>query len=179
MYYVYLITNALNNRKYIGVSNNPDRRFKEHLKRATNVSEDGCKRLSRAIRKYGADSFKIEILYETDERLSAFDAEVFYISLFGSYEFGYNASKGGEGSDRIQPWKKGTKGAVIPNSGSFIGGQFSGEKHVKSKLSDKDRFDIWNRKLLGESANDLAKEYGVYPSTIHRIKRFIKRQQTG
>ena len=176
MYYVYSIRNKVNFKEYIGVTVDPARRFSEHMTRPIRNAKESCTILSKAVLKYGRDSFQIEVLFETDDFNLAYDAEVFYIAARGSYVRGYNASTGGEGSDRITPWNKGVKGSVKPNKTSFTSERVSGEKHNKSKLTDKQRWEIHHRLENGESAKSLSKEYGVYESTIYRVKNFIERQ---
>lgn len=57
--YIYKITNIQNNKIYIGQSINPiEERFHRHIQDA--VSNRLDTHLARAIRKYGADSFRIE-----------------------------------------------------------------------------------------------------------------------
>lgn len=51
--------------------------------------------LANAIRKYGADSWSHEVLFETDNKQEALDAEEVYISLLGHY----NVAKGGSGGN--------------------------------------------------------------------------------
>lgn len=176
MYYIYSIRNKVNFKRYVGVTVYPARRFSEHMTRALSNSDNSCPKLSRAVRKYGRESFVLEILFETEDKQLAYDSETLYIKYLGTFDNGYNASLGGEGSDRMVPWNKGTKGLVKPSSTSFTSEMVSGEKHNKSKLTDKQRWEIHYRLQNGESAKSLSKEYGVYESTIYRVRKFIERQ---
>lgn len=58
---LYLITNMINHKFYIGVSKNPIQRFGEHKRGQGSVV------LHRAIRRYGEENFRFEILF-TDTR---------------------------------------------------------------------------------------------------------------
>src|SRR5260221_442891 len=51
--------------------------------------------LAHAIRKHGSDTWKHEILFETNNSQEALDAEMVYISLLGYY----NLAKGGTGGN--------------------------------------------------------------------------------
>lgn len=104
MYRVYLITNLVNGKKYVGITHNSiEQRFQEHL--AKSRCKNGNWKLHRALRKYGFDNFNFEILVKIrkisdkkklDEILN--NLEKYYIEKYNSYHFGYNLTKGGDGS---------------------------------------------------------------------------------
>lgn len=58
---VYKITNLLNCKIYIGSTKNITKRFKSHL-----APGSGCKLLKAALKKYGKDNFKFEIIEEVE-----------------------------------------------------------------------------------------------------------------
>lgn len=62
---IYCITNTLNNKKYIGQSIDIENRWKQHC----NSSSKGTMRISRAIKKYGKESFTFKLLHECEESL--------------------------------------------------------------------------------------------------------------
>ena len=95
MGYIYKITNLINGKEYVGQTGlSIEERFKEHIK----ASQRGVDRpLYRAFRKYGIDNFIIEELEECSlNELS--EKETFWIQNENSYNNGYNATLGGEGS---------------------------------------------------------------------------------
>lgn len=53
--------------------------------------------------------------------------------------------------------------------------QAVGERHGCSKFTDNDRRQIALRRTLGESNEDLAKEYGVHRTTITKAEKYAKR----
>lgn len=89
--YVYQITNLINNKQYIGITNNYKKRWGNH--KCAN-SPDSL--VAKAIRKYGVENFKFEILYSG---LSIEDAEEMEIKLIKEKgtkaPFGYNIKDGG------------------------------------------------------------------------------------
>lgn len=89
--YIYKIQNKLNGMCYIGLTNDPRRRWAEHINGKTNSL------IHNAIKKYGEKNFTFTILERgiSNYRLAA-EREKYYIQVFNSYEKGYNCSLGGE-----------------------------------------------------------------------------------
>jgi len=65
MFYLYQITNAVNGKKYIGVSDDPRMRWWVHRNCA---KKNDRHVLARAIREYGEDQFTFEILNSAETR---------------------------------------------------------------------------------------------------------------
>lgn len=102
MGYIYKITNLINNKIYIGQTRFlVEERFKQHLYEAKKGELQYP--LYRAIRKYGKDNFKLEIIeYVKDEDLNK--KEQYWIQYYDSYiknNKGYNCTYGGEGNATI------------------------------------------------------------------------------
>lgn len=99
---IYIIRNDVNDKVYIGQTKRSiEKRFQEH----TTLTE--AKRslvLARAIQKYGADKFHVELLQDGLTSTEALDAaEIRYIKEFGSVApSGYNVTGGG--LDMIRWW---------------------------------------------------------------------------
>jgi len=93
---VYLITNIVNDKKYVGMTGRPLKfRFQHHV---YDSNAGSTNYLHYAIRKYGEDNFKIKLLESFETREESLDAEVRYIKQFGTYlGEGYNMTPGGEG----------------------------------------------------------------------------------
>ena len=88
---VYQITNLINQKRYIGITNNYKRRWQEHCKKQANSL------IHKAIVKYGEENFKFEILYNN---VSEKEAEKLEKELIKEYDTlapkGYNLAKGGK-----------------------------------------------------------------------------------
>jgi group I intron endonuclease len=112
---IYAIRNLINGKVYIGQTSNIGRRWRTHLHRAKSGL---CRPLYSAIRKYGKESFSIEVLLECDESVVD-EKEIEYIRLFESCspDRGYNLAGGGsatfkhsdESKRKISESKKGYK----------------------------------------------------------------------
>ena len=95
---IYRITNKINGKSYIGKSKNLTRRIRDHWNRSANEKSNEYNSLiHRAIRKYGNDSFVVEIICEcSEEELNS--KEQYYIALYNTMvPYGYNVLAGGEG----------------------------------------------------------------------------------
>lgn len=94
---IYLITNQLNNKKYVGKTYRTlHRRKLDHIAE----SKRECSKhrpLYRAFNKYGVENFKFETLHFTVEE-DLEKMEIHYIRMFDTYRNGYNATLGGDGN---------------------------------------------------------------------------------
>lgn len=95
---VYLITNTVNGKKYVGQSAKTSAyRWKQHL--WASRRDDGYA-LHNAIRKYGEKSFLIEVLFKVSSKEEMDRLECDSIYLYSSHDpkHGYNLTKGGDGT---------------------------------------------------------------------------------
>ena len=106
---VYVYTNTINGKQYVGETTQEDKRKWEHLYTATvNVNKAKTSKFYRAIRKYGYDKFTYEVLYKfesTDKDLVKETIrlkEIEYIELFDTYKNGYNSTIGGGGAGFVK-----------------------------------------------------------------------------
>jgi group I intron endonuclease len=97
-YSIYKIVNTINNKIYIGKTNNPNRRWKDHTRLAiTPGHKEYYKPLYRAMRKYGVNAFVFNIIESNLSKKESGIREKYWIQYYDSYNNGYNASLGGDG----------------------------------------------------------------------------------
>ena len=99
--YIYLITNKINGKKYVGQTiTTIEYRFKKHM---SNTQKGACPCIYNAVKKYGKDNFSCEQLdfaiAPTKKELVNIlnELEIYYISKLKTLvdENGYNIDKGG------------------------------------------------------------------------------------
>ena len=92
---IYKITNAINDKSYIGLTiNDAEKRFKKHK---SMIYSNGCSALYNAFKKYGIENFTVETIYSTDDKKELMRLEKLYISKFNTISpNGYNLTTGGE-----------------------------------------------------------------------------------
>ncbi len=95
MHYLYTILNKKNNNIYVGITNNPKKRWGEHRTAAKN--ENYTKPLYQSIRKHGINNFTFSIVAEHDNRQIISNGEKCLIKYLKKYEFIlYNLNEGGD-----------------------------------------------------------------------------------
>lgn len=92
IYSIYLITNLVNNKKYVGfTSKKPQHRWKSHCR------FDPKKKtiISTAIFKHGKENFKFEVILQGWDREHVLSMETYFIKEYNTFgNTGYNATLG-------------------------------------------------------------------------------------
>ncbi len=90
---IYLITNNINGKKYVGrTKKDIKERFRCH-KSCVNNNDDKCPQLHNAMREFGVDNFSIEEILRCDESMVKF-YEKKMIMVYNTIEDGYNITEG-------------------------------------------------------------------------------------
>lgn len=150
---IYRILNTINNKTYIGKTNNINKRFKEHLWVANKKILSYP--LHNDLRKYGKDNFKFEVLeYCSDKQLN--NKEKVFIEIFNTlYPNGYNLNFGVSPSkitkDKMKESSK-TKKEVIQYdlNGNFIKEFSSSCEAGRVVFGDRNKQNIINKVCLGK-----------------------------
>ena len=90
--YIYLITNLINNHKYIGQTINLKQRWKQHCNKAHNSMT-----IDKAINKYGKENFSLSVL-EICNIDDANEREIYWIAKYNTFynTEDYNCHIGGQ-----------------------------------------------------------------------------------
>lgn len=160
MFYVYIFQNKINNKVYIGKTNNVERRTIEHLSKSRS---DVNQHFYNAIRKYGIENFTTKILYECEIEAEAYQWEGYFISFYqaNNKEFGYNSTSGGEGLQNAseETKKKMSEAAKlrIGQLNGFYGKQHSLETKQKVSKANKGKQTFLNRQHSEETKEKISK----------------------
>ena len=100
-FYCYLITNQINGKVYVGITNNYEQRKRQH-KNVVNSPNDPQyqNRLYRSMRKHSFNSFTFETVKTMSSWKGVCKYEIYLIDRLNAMDdrYGYNMSKGGEGA---------------------------------------------------------------------------------
>ena len=135
---IYRLTNTINGKKYIGKTVNFKSRMRDHKN-----SKDAFY-VHRAIRKYGWNTFKKEIIIDDIPEEDLSNMEVCYIAVENTKKpNGYNLTDGGEGTSghkHTEEWKK-------KQSERMAG--FKHTEESRKKMSEIRKLALSNRHQFG------------------------------
>lgn len=150
MYYIYKIENLINHKKYIGLTNNVQRRRARHFTDLKSGRHDNHF-LQKEYNIHGAENFSFSLEFEGDvNEKEISQIEIDFISKYDSYRNGYNQNEGG-------------------NFGPSNGG---------TQLTQSDILNILSAlEFMSRPGQILANMYGVSRTTISRIKKGVNHCQ--
>ncbi len=163
---IYMITNIATGMKYVGqtVSHRLNKgkyrpfgmigRFNDHMSEAiNNTKKKQCSFLNNAIRKYGRESFVVELI-ETCNVSQLNSQEEYYIASKNTlYPGGYNLTKGGK-SMYLKPSSNSTN---IPKN---RGGCISRSNETRAKISARLK-DMTSTELIAKRANSAKNQHNL------------------
>lgn len=183
--YVYRITNIQTQKKYVGITEDFERRKRKHIKELKNNTHHSQK-LQNAWNYWGENNFEWTVReVQIDQYDDLYDIEMEEIKKYNSYNDGYNCNSGG----RISDWKQKVKNEDIvkflciqwkygDGYGKTCEQIFGWSKGTASAAKRKIRFidaNILFEKLTEEEKNQIAintfEEYEI-------SKKALKRQLT-
>jgi group I intron endonuclease len=200
-YIVYKISNTINKKFYFGVTQQTlEKRWQQHKCNSSRKNYH----LYNAIKKYGFENFKIEIVFNANSKEEMFKKEIELIKLYQSNnrEYGYNNSNGGDASrfgckltnqqkNKISEYQKNrlripfTEETKIKMSKSAKGRDMS----IQVKLSAEKRKGkpshnrvkvILNDAIVYESISEASIKTGISIGSIHNnIKGLSKKTKKG
>ena len=189
MGYIYLITNFTNGKRYVGQTVNPIHyRWNKHIEEAYSGNKSNSL-LHRAIIKYGASNFGINVLEEcADTELN--EKEKSYIKQYNTYytyDKGYNMTWGGEGVTKYSDdeilylWNQGYRNCEIARLlgakdttislriQSLVGGNAAQARRADSRKISIIQYDLQGNYIKDwESASIAEKELNLSQGSISR-----------
>jgi len=132
-YYIYKITNLVNNKVYIGKTHDVKKRWRDHKRIAKIKTKGDYAYFHKAINKHGDNFFKVEVIDKFQSEKDCFEAECNYINYYKSNQrkFGYNLTEGGDGCSGYRHTKESLELMSSLKKGSYIGTRnpFYGKNH--------------------------------------------------
>lgn len=185
---VYLITNRVNGKRYVGITcRGYQERFKEHVNEAMNGSTTI---LHNAIRKYGVDKFDLMILESNIEDTDIGNKEQYYIELYNTFYssgIGYNMTEGGggmsgyrhteEAKQKISDSLKGRKYSEIRNKKiqeAMTGREYKPEWREALSQSRLGRFKGNENPFYGKQHSEETKKRVSEANTKHHVLQIDK-----
>lgn len=188
---IYIITNNINGKIYIGQTvNTAKERFEDHCRHKDTV-------IDKAIKKYGKENFTVETICEADTIEELNELEKYYIRLADSMNpsIGYNMCEGGGNTKGYHHSDESKKKMTASRIGIFAGEKnpFYGKHHSQEQI-EKWKRERKGRKLTEEwkanvgkaawkpvinittgerfsSIKEAAEHYGILATHISRVCR--------
>jgi group I intron endonuclease len=172
MGFIYKITNTITQKCYIGETKsiNPEDRWKQH--QYTFTRNGGCPALRDAVKKYGINNFKFQVLiicFDVDRYI--YEKE--YIKKYNSVvPNGYNILEGGEGGgfkgkQHSEETKQILKNKSIKRFEDIKIRQILREKTLKQMKDTKDAGIDWGKKVRSSEKFKKALEDGNIGGKAH------------
>lgn len=112
-YYIYKITNLINNKIYIGrTTQTIKKRWSVHLAYAKHTyKQNGCSYICNAMKKYGVNNFTISVVDTTNNFEKLVFLESFYINYYNTTnpKYGYNLLVENKNGDGLEFLSESTK----------------------------------------------------------------------
>lgn len=160
--YIYKTTNLINDKFYVGQKKSDEFLCEDYLGSGV--------RLKSAIKHYGKENFKVELIDTADTKEELDEKEIYWIDKLDArnLDIAYNLSKGGDGNTSGIAWNKGLTKDICPklskseetknkHSNSLKKAYLEGRRHTV--LSEE------SRKIM----SDKAKNREHLPTTNGRI----------
>lgn len=156
---VYQIRNTVDNKRYIGKSNNISRRLIDHrcALNSPTRSKDTNRHLYNAVRKYGVSAFSFEIIeiLENSSESELADRELFWMDVHNTCErsCGYNLRRDSSTTTTVADETRELFRKAIGNKNSNYGNRWTIEMKAAMSNKQKDRHvdgrygDEWKKKI--------------------------------
>jgi len=146
---VYVLTNKINNKKYVGQTT---RSFKVRLN-AHKFQHKKKTKISRAISKYGIDNFDKYVYECSIEDLDFLEIEL--IKILDTVNNGYNLDSGGnEGKTRSKETSKKISDAVRGENHRCYGKHLTEETRQKLSVANRGKHDYLKNRIVSEQTKN-------------------------
>ena len=175
--YIYKITNMINGKIYIGITNNYKKRWNNHKSCYNNPnSKEYEKPLYRAFRKYGLDNFSFEVIAEGLSLDQANQKEQELIQSLHTLvtENGYNITKGGDGTKGVSRYGAENFNAKLTQEEAqyILDNRDKPEYILYEEFADKITYSAFKNIYLGKTYTNLHTNTPIYPFNLEFSSQF-------
>jgi group I intron endonuclease len=174
VHYIYIIENLINNNLYIGLTKDPEVRWRQHQKSST-INKSTTIVLYKAFKKYGIENFDFYVINTCNSLEHAQEMEKYWIQNLKKGKNLYNMTKGGETFCSMTDKERKNRSKKMSGSGNHMfGKKFFGvdnpnygkkmKSHVKEALLKK------RRKWTDEQILDIRYLYYFENKSLNQIK---------
>lgn len=167
MAYIYKISNNINDKVYIGKTlYSIQRRWKQHLYNAKSRKDLQHMPLYFAMNVHGIEHFSISEVEQVKDYHLLSQRQKYWIIKFDSYNHGYNATKGGDGSllyDYDYIWELWNEGLKIKDISKIVG---CNDFVVRTVL---DLYKIPTEERIQRSYEDQIASYVPYQKAVEQL----------
>lgn len=151
-YFIYKITNVLNNKIYIGQTNNPNLRWSQHKSSAKYNNNPQV--ITRALVKYGTNNFTFEVIAtcQTQENVDFIEEEIILQYDGRNPKKGYNVDIGGNTSPR-------TPEILKKISSSLQKYYETHDSHLKGKTLSEEQKTNMSLAAMGKPGTNIGKTF--------------------
>lgn len=169
--YVYKITNKINGKLYIGITNNYKKRWANHK-----CCNDPNMVIAKAIKKYNIENFIFEILYQGLSIEEAEDKEIELIAKLNTLvPNGYNVSKGGHYTvGQILFGEKNYNANLTYEEAKFIKDNRNIPMYVLyENFSEKISYEAFKKVYNNSTYTNIIPTVDCYPNNLEFSSQFI------
>lgn len=173
--YLYRITNLINGKKYIGITNNYKKRWSNHK-----CCSDPEMVIARAIKKYGVENFQFEVLEEGLTLQEASDKEILTIKKENSLvPNGYNVAKGGYYSCGVSHYGADNSNAHLTEEEvKYIKSHRNEPEYILyEQFADKISYDAFKNVYLNKTYLNIQPTVDIYPYNLEFSNQFTSRNK--
>jgi len=159
MYYIYLITNTINGKIYVGQTDNLEERW--HAHKTTGKRAGSNMVITRAMYKYGVNNFVFDEIANCRTRDDADEVEASCILQYNALDksIGYNVKAGGATSKMTEEIRRKVSESSMGKPGTNKGKKFDDEWVVNISKSLAGKPQVSRRRFSDEIEKEICRMY--------------------
>lgn len=171
---IYVLQNKINKKCYVGKSTVClATRWNRHIKN----SAEGKYAINKTIRKYGPENFDVFCLEIVGNKKQLAEREVFWIKKLGTFDYGYNMTKGGEGSVGHKLSKEHKEKISKANKGKIVSDETKRRQSIAKKGKCSRKTFIFSKETIEKMRKAALNKDYTSDSYINGIKKATEKRK--